>query len=91
MDPLSFGLDNDMICTGCGKDPYKSSTGCLCSPFDEKEWIAGKGSNKTKQNITTQNKIKTKQKQTKTKRTNQEEFFLRFSPSRFVWGSTKEG
>ncbi|CAE7223974.1 unnamed protein product, partial [Symbiodinium pilosum] len=22
----------DLICTGCGKDPYHSGTGCLCPP-----------------------------------------------------------
>lgn len=33
----------DMVCTGCGKDPYKSSTGCLCGPDDEHEWVRGSG------------------------------------------------
>ncbi|CAE7198434.1 unnamed protein product [Symbiodinium natans] len=32
----SFSLSRmpkeDMICTGCGKDPYNSGTGCLCAP-----------------------------------------------------------
>eukprot|EP00658_Telonema_sp_P-2_P074209 TRINITY_DN633_c0_g1_i5.p2 TRINITY_DN633_c0_g1~~TRINITY_DN633_c0_g1_i5.p2 ORF type:complete len:139 (+),score=21.11 TRINITY_DN633_c0_g1_i5:200-616(+) len=34
----------NMVCTGCGKDPYKSSTGCLCGPDDEHEWVPGHGS-----------------------------------------------
>mmetsp|Transcript_5939 Transcript_5939/g.10772 ORF Transcript_5939/g.10772 Transcript_5939/m.10772 type:complete len:103 (+) Transcript_5939:65-373(+) len=36
MASLSFGLaatlGQDLVCTGCGKDPYHSGTGCLCPP-----------------------------------------------------------
>ena len=31
------------VCLGCGKDPYLSSTGCLC-PLGEGKWVPGKGS-----------------------------------------------
>lgn len=37
-------FEKDMICTGCGKDPYKSSTGCLCGLDTPHEWVEGKGS-----------------------------------------------
>eukprot|EP00656_Telonema_subtile_P024554 TRINITY_DN2675_c0_g1_i2.p1 TRINITY_DN2675_c0_g1~~TRINITY_DN2675_c0_g1_i2.p1 ORF type:complete len:136 (+),score=20.05 TRINITY_DN2675_c0_g1_i2:224-631(+) len=38
------GVMQDMICSGCGKDPYKSSTGCLCDPDDGHQWGPGQGS-----------------------------------------------
>ncbi|CAJ1424055.1 unnamed protein product [Effrenium voratum] len=30
--------EEELICTGCGKDPYHSSTGCLCAPGEE-NWV----------------------------------------------------
>mmetsp|Transcript_12934 Transcript_12934/g.27075 ORF Transcript_12934/g.27075 Transcript_12934/m.27075 type:complete len:90 (+) Transcript_12934:47-316(+) len=33
--------DEDLICTGCGKDPYHSSTGCLCPP-GKQNWVPQK-------------------------------------------------
>mmetsp|Transcript_32406 Transcript_32406/g.44513 ORF Transcript_32406/g.44513 Transcript_32406/m.44513 type:complete len:110 (+) Transcript_32406:87-416(+) len=36
-------LGGGTVCTGCGKDPYLSSTGCLCFG-KEHEWIQGEGS-----------------------------------------------
>ena len=48
----NFEMDfsKDMVCKGCGKDPYKSSTGCLCptkfedGQFVQPVWVEGKGS-----------------------------------------------
>eukprot|EP00434_Breviolum_minutum_P003924 symbB.v1.2.003449.t1/scaffold194.1/size275082/10 len=31
----------DLICTGCGKDPYHSGTGCLCPP-GKQNWVPQK-------------------------------------------------
>eukprot|EP00439_Symbiodinium_sp_Y106_P054250 s589_g7.t1 len=35
---LSMMPKEDLICTGCGKDPYHSGTGCLC-PLGTGNWV----------------------------------------------------